>query len=665
MYKPDLEFLGLICFFIINVIYSASIGFDLSEKVQGIFKGVDTATRWVLIILFGAIIISLILNFTSSVFTVMTLGNLYSEFEAKQLPIMLSPQYRTELNAVKGLFVASIVIITVVTLRIFVTPDQMMQNFFEWAKYIPDEFSNMGHFILCLVVFGLGVTLLKLVNTGKLNSASKDVAPDFTEGFKRHFLYLIIFIGFIVLWYLIQPIFLFFIDQHSGSDIISTIYKNAVNYTTQKSISLFELIILLSSFLIVIFSILGLTVNKDSSPENTKLNSIALSGGLIMLVAYFAMSIANIRSISLVLILLCFYYWFPVLVELGTNKNSKNIRFVKSPAGNLEFIFAILALAGLCVLLSFGSIYSSLTAAITNIGLTSSWKMLIIAFLYIFCMVILPVIIPLVNNKGPIPININESEEGFKTGLMTLGIVWMVIIICLIGAFYKGREKIAIIGVFFGLAIIIPLILMDKYDYILQVFNELINTLNHNSLPVSMVEMFSTVKAFLVGISIILSGFLIKEYIELPRDSKKFTMYNNKFNFEGLFVSFILFLVIVLVTSFFNSRNFPVLFAAVVEYISPVALLIISSLLIFYTDHLAKLSKKRVISDLGKKKKIKEDAIAADETVQNVRINTKTKLKKSLPSRGSKTPPPQPVDNSPSADNPTPPVDNYPVTNTE
>jgi hypothetical protein len=88
-------------------------------------------------------------------------------------------------------------------------------------------------------------------------------------------------------------------------------------------------------------------------------------------------------------------------------------------------------------------------------------------------------------------------------------------------------------------------------------------------------------------------------------------MYNNKFNFEGLFVSFILFLVIVLVTSFFNSRNFPVLFAAVVEYISPVALLIISSLLIFYTDHLAKLSKKRVISDLGKKKKIKEDAIAA------------------------------------------------------
>ena len=79
--------------------------------------------------------------------------------------------------------------------------------------------------------------------------------------------------------------------------------------------------------------------------------------------------------------------------------------------------------------------------------------------------------------------------------------------------------------------------------------------------------------------------------------------------------------MIVLFTSFLNSDNFPLLLVATIEYMAPIVLLIMSALLIYYTDHLAKLSKKRVISDLEKQKKIKEDNRQSAESSQSKRIN--------------------------------------------
>jgi hypothetical protein len=544
MYKPELEFLGLICFFIVNVMYSASIGVDISNQLTKIYNGEGSASRWIVLVLIAIIIIALIFNFTSSVFTVMTLGNLYSEFEVKGLPIMLSPEYRSELNSVKGLFITSIVMITILTLRIFLTPDQMAFNFFEWMKYIPDSYSNVGHFILCLVVFGLAVTMFKLIYTGTLNYASENVVPDFTEGFKRHFLYLNIFLVFIVLWYLLPPAWLLFNALWNWNKK-TTIYETALNDTTQNYVSLFTIVFMFASFLITIFSILGLTMNANSSPENTIFNSITLSGALFLMVVYFLMYIFVRDSMWLRLLLAfgTFYIGASALLYLAISKTTKNMFFMQSPEGNPEFIFINVALIVLCVLLSIVWVYSALITSISEVSSTNS--SVINALFYIFGMIIIPV------------------------GLII----------------YKDNSTSGSIS---------------------EIFDKVNTNLDLKQILVSMVEMFNIIKGSLIGISLIFAFFTIKEYTYLPYDTK-FAMYNNKFKFDSLFGVFILFLLIVLVTSFLNSDNFPLLLTMSIEYLFPVALLIISLLLIYYTDHLAKLTKKHPISDLEKKKAIKED----------------------------------------------------------
>lgn len=564
MYDTTFEFLGIICFFIVNVIYSASIGMDITTELSKIYSGERDGLRWIVIVVIISLIIALILNFTSSVFTVMTLGNLYSEFEAKGLPLMLSPEYRGELNRVKGMFMFSIVLITILTLRIFIAPTQMAYSVFEWLKYIPDEYSNMGHFILCLVAFGLLFAMYHLINTGRFNSISKDIHIDFPSSFKTNFQYLMFFLGLIMALYLLQPLFLLILYWWMGST--NTIYETAMNFTKNNSVPIFSFFIMFALFWILIFSILGLTVNKETSKENTQINIVSLVGSLFFIVVYLLLSAFDYtKQVALpTLIFFVFYYAFPPLIILATNKKMKNVNFMINSNGNTEFVWLILLLAIIATLMSFGWIYYALINAISEIGKPNSGKHPVLT---IFMYLIATLLWPFILSAG----------------------IWRPV--------YTG-----------------PLL------YFFAICENMFKQFN-NSFQISMIEAFNIVKGTFLVFALLFAMITIKEYTNLPRDTRKFTLYNNKFKLDSLFISLMVFLMIVLFTSFLNSDNFPLLLVATIEYISPIVLLIMSALLIYYTDHLAKLSKKRIISDLEKQKKIKEDNRQSAETSQSKRIN--------------------------------------------
>jgi hypothetical protein len=538
---------------------------DITTELSKIYSGERQGLRWIVIVVIVSLIIALILNFTSSVFTVMTLGNLYSEFEAKGLPLMLSPEYRGELNRVKGMFMFSIVLITILTLRIFIAPTQMAYSVFEWLKYIPDEYSNMGHFILCLVAFGLLFAMYHLINTGRFNSISKDIHIDFPSSFKTNFHYLMFFLGLIMALYLLQPLFLLIL-KYVFMDPTKTLYETAMNFTKNNSVPIFSFFIMFALFWILIFSILGLTVNKDTSKENTVINIVSLVGSICFIVGYLLLSASeNTKQFALpTLIFFVFYYAFPPLIVLVTNKKMKNINFMINSNGNIEFIWLILLLAIIATLMSFGWIYYALINAISEIRKEGGkLNPVVTVLMYLFATLLWPFIL----SAG----------------------IWRPV--------YTG-----------------PLL------YFFAICENMFEQFN-NSFQISMVEAFNIVKGTFVGFALLFAMITIKEYTNLPRDTRKFTLYNNKFKLDSLFISLMVFLMIVLFTSFLNSDNFPLLLAATIEYIAPILLLIMSALLIYYTDHLAKLSKKRIISDLEKRKKIKEDNRQSAESSQSKRIN--------------------------------------------
>ena len=155
--------------------------------------------------LVGLLVIALSMNFVSSILTMMTIGNLQSKFSEKGEPILLSPNNRKELSTIEGLFVASIVLITVISFRIYFTPLKMAENMFSSVSNILSEkIVNWGHFIMCIVVFGLGIAIWSVIQ--KINATNTDLPATFTNTFQ----YVMISLACIVFLYffpLIAPLF--------------------------------------------------------------------------------------------------------------------------------------------------------------------------------------------------------------------------------------------------------------------------------------------------------------------------------------------------------------------------------------------------------------------------------------------------------------------------
>lgn len=553
MFTENLEFLGLVLFFVVNVMYSAMIGMDLSTFLSQILGGNVAGQNWVILIAFIVIVV-LVLNFTSSVLTMMTLGNLYYKFGAKGSPIMLSPEYRLELNNIKGLFVSIIVLVTVLALRLFLSPDQMANGMFEWMNIIPTEVSTYGHFILSLVVFGL-MTAIHYIITPDYHNSTDVKLPSLPSDFKYYYRNLYYALMSIVFLYAI-PFFIgivgWMFPEMTGFGT-NGIYNWFSEISTKRKISAFDLFIIVVSFLLV-----GLSIQDSEREKGYGLGffaSMLFVGGIATLILYTI--IKWIRSIiiqnkstgfnfmpylnaikngfvfvmSFISFLLFMLYGFDKLEDNAAKHNPKIKKSMPGLNGWIDFV--------------------------NSETVTNKFMVFLISLLPISSLI--TAIRGYMASRGDPEKDcskINEPESGIRSSINQFGkIIWCI---------------------------------FDNMNY---------------GLNISLIEVFNIIKGLFIVLAFIFSGLTINEYSKDIASTDKYNMYNSKFNFNVMFGFSMFFLLVALGSSFFNTDNFPKFLAMSVEYLAPVIILIMASFLVYYANHLAKLSKKEVISDVQKEKK--------------------------------------------------------------
>jgi amino acid permease len=98
-------------------------------------------------------------------------------------------------------------------------------------------------------------------------------------------------------------------------------------------------------------------------------------------------------------------------------------------------------------------------------------------------------------------------------------------------------------------------------------------------------------------LAVIFAGLTINSYNNIE-DLTKFHKY---YHLKELFVSFIVFLMVILPLSLFDSKNVPRIMTILVEYLSPIAVVIMMCLLVIYSNDLSKLSNKELVGDISSK----------------------------------------------------------------
>jgi len=145
-----------------------------------------------------------------------------------------------------------------------------------------------------------------------------------------------------------------------------------------------------------------------------------------------------------------------------------------------------------------------------------------------------------------------------------------------------------------------------------------IKNMNMVGINLDIVEIFNVIKGLLVMAAFVFSGLTINEYHQIPNVDK----YKHDYKLKEIFITFIVFLILVLSVSFFDSSNFPLLLTAIIEYLAPLCVLILASYLVFYANDLAKLSKKGVITDV--RNLPKENAKPQPNEIQKEIVSSKT-----------------------------------------
>ena len=540
MFTENLEFLGLVLFFVVNVMYSAMIAMDLSAFLSQILGGNVAGQNWVILIAF-IVIVALVLNFTSSVLTMMTLGNLYYKFGAKGNPIMLSPEYRLELNNIKGLFVSIIVLVTVLTLRLFLTPDQMANGMFESLNIIPDEVSRYGHFIFSIIAFALMTTIFHRINHDKEQKIDNVDVPEFPHEFKYNFSNLFfVLMGILLLYGL--PFIIGSIWSGFGFGWVipkNGIYEWFANKSKNFSIPVFEAFILIVSLFVMGISSKLRNINISNKNTYGQLSNI----GIVFSVFLFCWTaFCECRR------------WF--------NKDdvqwNKDVLWLSLPSQN-----------GIITLVSFVLLF-------TLLGVNT-------------------------HKDSELHNDIFEQIDLRKTGEEY---IFSKILVALLMLFPLGSFIMMIISYLTNCGNIYNINKLNVFGFP-QLWDILSCIFKHMSsgFNISLIEVFIILKGILILLAFVFSGLTIKEYTKDVARNDKYKMYHSKYKFDIIFIFAMIFLMIVLVTSFFNAENFALLLGVSIEYFAPVIILIMASILVYYANDLAKLSKKEVLNDVQLEKK--------------------------------------------------------------
>jgi hypothetical protein len=533
MFSKNLEFLGLALFFVVNVMYSAMIGMDLSAFLTGIIGSTISGQNWTVLIAFIVMVV-LVLNFTSSVLTMLTLGNLYYKFGAKGNPILLSPEYRVELNHIKGLFVSVIVLITVLTLRMFLSPDQMSYGIFEWMKNIPNEVSKYGNFMLYGVIFGLMTTIFHMI-TPENQTIEKLKVPSFPDKFKFHFRNLFYVLMGIVLLYFIPFFF-------GGIGLRILGFDNGIYHW---------------------FS--GFANNRIP--------------GFNVFVFIASLIVMGLSS---------------RLRKLETNKDTY------SQLSNIGIVFSVFLVAwiGICAFsrLTTKSIFGEYY--VQNIGIT------IISFVLMFTLSGIsadPKNPSRMYNKVFELIDVTNKSESYIFSKVVVALLMLFPLWSFIGMVSSYRNEC---NNTYGI-----------WEIIKCVFTNM-----SNGFTMNLIELFNIIKGLLIVVAFVFTGYTIDEYRKTIAGSNKYNMYRNKFNFDATFGVCMSFLLLALTTSSLTTDNFPKLLTMIIEYLAPIAILIMASYLVYYANDMAKLSRQEVLNDVQKEKKRQREL--ADNSDINAPIAT-------------------------------------------
>ena len=528
MYSANLEFFGLGLFFVINAMYSAMLGIDLSSFVSNTFygsNGSENSSRWVLMLV-GLLVVALSMNFVSSILTMMTVGNLQSKFSEKGEPILLSPNNRKELSTIEGLFVASIVLITVISFRIYFTPLKMAENMFSSVSNILSEkIVNWGHFIMCIVVFGLGIAIWSVIQ--KINATNTDLPATFTNTFQ----YVMISLGCIV--------FLYFFP------LIAPLFE-------------------------ILLQMVGVNINLKELYATQQISAYTLFKVLIV----------------------------PLTLGLATKVYNAPINLLPDETNIVWLaISSMLAFVGVPLLNMIGLLQSTAAIGIEHL----------IALVLFVCVILFNIRL---QNESRVSEKTQQTKRSLATGNITLedetfielntvsGLLMLfpIVIAILHWIYYQNRAIGS--GIFtttfkqFG---------FTSYDFISNITKiGLMNT----------VDTFMIIKTFLICISIVFSGFMINSYSKIPISKYTFSVTDkgevSYYHLKELFLSFSVLLMVVLSMSLVNINNIPQIFTILIEYISPVALFAIISILIYLSNNMAQLSNKEVIDGVASEKKRSE-----------------------------------------------------------
>jgi hypothetical protein len=534
MYSTTLELLGLGLFFVVNILFSVMIGNDLFAFFGN--SGMGPSNRWVKI-LAGLLLIALSMNFTSSVLTMMTLGNLQAKFGDKGEKILLSPEYRKELSSIEGMFVATIVLITVLSFRLYFSPTQMAEEMFQWvSETIPEDYIKWGHMFISFIVLVLGLALMSMMDrynvykhpkpTDVMNPREqanlKDVSElpeDFRVNFKNLF-WVLMTIFLIYFTPMLIPLVGSFNTTNDSSNTTNDSSKMMTymsDFFTKNSISTFTL-----------FKLIFV-------PLTLAISAIAIKYKYDKYVPVIGLSIATMMP-----------YLSTLLFNLFDKRIPEHAVFMNIIDG-LDGVFA-------------------LSILFTLVGLEDTKK-----------------------NIFDAPKNdISDTPYIYHKILISLLFLFpaVYVIIVFLGMRLSPKEN--------------PPELDGKFSYYAY---QLVNI--HNLFMWNLVDAFWVIRTFLLALAMVFAGLTINSFHKI----EDLGLYHKFYHLKEVFGSFIVFLMIVLPFSLFDTRSVSRIMTLLIEYLSPIAVIIMMCLLVVYSNHLSKLSNKELIGDVSSE----DDAAIAEK----------------------------------------------------